>query len=76
MNNENIFLYVFQTISGIIGIFTAYILLKYLNQKPLGMQTILDQMIKDLIYITILNWTSYVIMEIIVESNGPLTQQQ
>ena len=29
--------------------------LKYFNQKPLGMQTIFDQMIKDKIYLSIMN---------------------
>ena len=39
MNNEVIFLYVLQAISGVIGLLMAYMVLKYLNHKALGMQT-------------------------------------
>ena len=67
MNNEVIFLYVLQAILGVIGLIMAYMVLKYLNHKALGMQTINDQMIKDKIYISLLYWTINIITEFITE---------
>ena len=46
---------IFKTLFEIFGLFIAYVALKYFNQKPLGMQTIFDQMIKDKIYLSIMN---------------------
>ena len=65
MNNQVIFLYVLQGISGVIGLLMAYMVLKYLNHKALGMQTINDQMIKDKIYTSSLYWFINIISEII-----------
>ena len=77
MNNEVIFFYVLQTISGVIGIFTAFMILKYLNQKALGMQTIYDLMVKDKIYISVLSWTDLLIMEVIGEyKSQPLNHKE
>ena len=59
--------------SGVIGILMAYMVLKYLNHKALGMQTINDQMIKDKIYTTLLYWIVNIITEIIVNyKSNPL----
>ena len=44
----------------------AYMVLKYLNHKALGMQTINDQMIKDKIYTSSLFWVVNIITEIFV----------
>ena len=54
-----------QAISGVIGLLMAYMVLKYLNHKALGMQTINDQMIKDKIYTSSLYWFINIISEII-----------
>ena len=47
MKNEAVVLYVLQVILGIAAIFIANTSLKYFNQKPLGMQTVLDQTLKE-----------------------------
>ena len=52
MKSEKVFLYTLLVIIGVVGLIVAYLILKYLNQKPLGMQTIFDPMIKDQIYLT------------------------
>ena len=55
MNTKVVVLCIFKTVFEIFGLFIAYVALKYFNQKPLGMQTIFDQMIKDKIYLSIMN---------------------
>ena len=70
MNNQVIFL--LQAISGVIGFLMAYTVLKYLNHKALGMQTINDQMIKDKIYISVLSWIDLLITEVIGEYKSQL----
>ena len=55
MNSEVVVLHILKTRSGIFGAFIAYVALKYFNQKPLGMQTVFDQMIKDKIYLSMMN---------------------
>ena len=54
-----------QAISGVIGLLMAYMVLKYLNHKALGMQTINDQMIQDKIYTSSLYWFVNITTEII-----------
>ena len=56
MSSQTVFLYILLAFFGIVGMILAHLILKYLNQKPLGMQTIFDQMIKDQIYLTISLW--------------------
>ena len=53
MNTELIILYIFQVILGILGPIIAYLPVIYLNQKALGMQTVFDQMMKDMLYLII-----------------------
>ena len=67
MNDKVIFLYAFQAIFGVMGLLMAYMVLKYLNHKALGMQTINDRMIKDLIYLSLLFWFDTTITEFIEE---------
>ena len=58
---------------GSLGTIIAYIALKYFNHKPLGMQTTLDQMIKDKIYISITFEVIWVfIVNVTVEFAMPL----
>ena len=68
MNTEVITLYIFQAILGIVGPIMAYMPLKYLNHKALGMQTIYDQMMKDLLYLMIFKSIfTFPIMALVVE---------
>ena len=77
MNNKVISFYVLQTVYGIIGIFTAFMVLKYLNRKTLGMQTIYDLMVKDKIYIFVLSWIDILITEDIAEyKSQPLNHNE
>ena len=47
--------------------------LKYLSHKALGMQTVNDQMIKDMIFISLLYWIDSIITEFIAEyKSNPL----
>ena len=72
MNSEVVFYYILHTIFGIGGSFQAYLVLKYLNQKALGMQTILDQMIKDRIYLAMSIWATEIMVIISIEFMTPL----
>ena len=47
MKNQALVLYALRAILGIAAIFIANTSLKYFNQKPLGMQTVLDQTLKE-----------------------------
>ena len=47
MKNQALVLYVLRAILGTAAIFIANTSLKYFNQKPLGMQTVLDQTLKE-----------------------------
>ena len=61
MNPEVIFWYTFHIVSTILGIFIAFMVLKYLDKKPLGMQTIFDELIKDFIYLNILDCLTFIV---------------
>ena len=50
MNIEAIVLYVFSVVFGLLIVCVAYLVVTYLNKKALGMQTLVDQMVKDTIY--------------------------
>ena len=58
MQTGEICLHIIGVIFGLLGVFKAHLILKYLNKKALGMQTIFDLTIKDLIYIYSLIWGS------------------
>ena len=74
MISEVIFLYIIRAIITILGILEAKIMLKYFNQKALGMQTIFDQMIKDKLYLSLLTCTCIIIVDIILEISGPTNE--
>ena len=74
MNSEAVFYYILHTIFGIGGSIQAYLVLKYLNQKALGMQTLFDQMIKDQIYISIINSVVRIVLIIVIEFMSPINQ--
>ena len=67
-----IFWYVLNVVSTILGSFTAFMVLKYLNKKPLGMQTVFDEIIKDRIYLNMLDWLIFVATDIAVRFFAPL----
>ena len=67
-----IFWYVLNVVSTILGSFTAFMVLKYLNKKPLGMQTVFDEIIKDFIYLNMLDWLIFVATDIAVRFFAPL----
>ena len=67
-----IFWYIFHVVSTILGGFTAFMVLKYLNKKPLGMQTVFDEIIKDFIYLNMLDWLIFVATDIAVRFFAPL----
>ena len=64
MLKEEIFLHSLRILVAIIFFVISYLVWKYFNKKALGMQTILDQMVKDLIRFHILvfffSWLLYV----------------
>ena len=72
MYPEAIFWYIPKVISSILGSFTAYMVLKYLNKKPLGMQTVFDEIIKDFIYVNMLDWLIFNVSDIAVTFFAPL----
>ena len=72
MNNEEIIWYVFQLISVILGSFIAHMVLKYIKKKPLGMQTMFDEIIKDTIYLNMLDMVLSVIVLVAVKYPTPL----
>ena len=72
MNPEAVFWYTLRVVSTILGSFTAYMVLKYLNKKPLGMQTIFDEIVKDTIYLNVLNWLIFIVTGIAVDFLAPL----
>ena len=74
MNSEVVSYYILHAIFGIGGSIQAYLLLKYLNQKALGMQTIFDQMIKDQIYLSIINSVVRFLMIIVIEYMNPINK--
>ena len=74
MSSEWVFLYILNAILSIVGAFVGYLILKYLNQKALGMQTIYDQMIKDQIYLSIINSAVRFLMIIVIEYMNPINK--
>ena len=73
MKSAIIVCYIFQATFGTLGTIIAYMALKYFNQKPLGMQTMFDQMIKDKIYLSFFCEVIWVlILNFIVEIAIPL----
>ena len=74
MNHEKIFSYTILALVGTVGMIVAYLILKYLNQKPLGMQTIFDQMIKDQIILSIINSIVRFLMIFVIEYMNPINK--
>ena len=66
MVTEAVFWYIIRAVSGTVSIFTAYVVLKYLNKKVLSMRTIFDEIVKDYIYLKIIDWLANIVMDIVV----------
>ena len=72
MESQVIFLFLIRGFLGIWALFIAYMSLKYINQKALGMVTIFDHMIQDLIYLSMLHWTAQILLDLFLEFMVPL----
>ena len=72
MNIEAIVLYVFSVMFGLLIVCVAYGVVRYLNKKALGMQTMVDQMVKDIIYLSVFFEIIHCII-IIVQLTRPLS---
>ena len=72
MERQVIFLYLLRAFLGIWAIFIGYMALKYINQKALGMVTIFDHMIQDLIHLSMLHWMAQIILDLFLEFMVPL----
>ena len=74
MKIEVIILYVLQVLFVLLEVYVAYLVLKYLKRKPLGMQTILDKVAKDTILSVLFDQILRVfVMGFIVEFARPLS---
>ena len=71
-NSEAVFWYTVQGISTILWSVSAYMVLKYLNTKTPAMRTVFDEIIKDTIYLNLLDWFVFVICVIAIEFLAPL----
>ena len=73
MKIEVIILYILQVLFILLEAFAAYMVLKYLKMKPLGMQTVLDKVIQDAILSVVFDQVLRVfVMGFIVEFAMPL----
>ena len=61
-----VFWYIIRAVSGTASIFITYVVLKYLNKKTLSMRTIFDELIKEYVYLKILDWLSNIVVDIVV----------
>ena len=66
MVTEAVFWYIIRAVSGTVSIFTAYVVLKYLNKKALSMRTIFDEIVKDYIYLKIIDSLANIVMDIVM----------
>ena len=73
MNIEAIVLYVFSVVFGLLIVCVAYGVVRYLNKKALGMQTLVDQMVKDMIYHSVFFEIIRFIIILIVQLTRPLS---
>ena len=71
MKRGEICIHIIRGLLGLLGAFKAHLILKYLNKKALGMQTIFDLTIKDLIYIYSLTWGSSFLLFALPTILGP-----
>ena len=74
MTIEATIYYILQIFILLLEAYIVCLLLKYLRRKPMGMQTILDKLVKDTIIFVLFDQTIRVfIMALIVEFARPLS---
>ena len=73
MNTEAIVLYVFSVVFGLMISCVAYLVVTYLNKKALGMQTLVDQMVKDTIYLAVFFEIILSILRLINQLSRPIS---
>ena len=73
MNLVAIILYVLGVVFGLLIVCVAYLVITYLNKKPLGMQTLVDQMVKDTIYLAVFYEIINSVLRSIVEFRRPIS---
>ena len=71
MQSEKIFLFSIKAMVCMTAFLIFYLVWKYLNNKPLGMQTTFDQMIKDGLYIVLTHPIQFLILDLITEFSIP-----
>ena len=75
MKIEAIILYILQVLFLLLESYIAYLVLQYLKRKSLGMQTILDKVVKDTILSVLFDQILRVlVMGLIVEFTIPLSE--
>ena len=75
MKIEAIILYILQVLFLLLESYVAYLVLQYLKRKSLGMQTILDKVVKDTILSVLFDQILRVlVMGLIVEFTIPLSE--
>ena len=73
MNIEAIVLYVFSVVFGLLIVCVAYLVVTYLNKKALGMQTLVDQMVKDIIYLSVFFEIIHSVARLIIQLTRPIS---
>ena len=73
MNIEAIVLYVFSVVFGLLIVRVAYLVVTYLNKKALGMQTLVDQMVKDIIYLSVFFEIIHSVVRLIIQLTRPIS---
>ena len=73
MNTEAIVLYIFSVVFGLLIACVSYLVVTYLNKKALGMQTLVDQMVKDTIYLAIFFEIILSILRLITQLTRPIS---
>ena len=73
MNTEAIVLYIFSVVFGLLIACFSYLVVTYLNKKALGMQTLVDQMVKDTIYLAIFFEIILSILRLITQLTRPIS---
>ena len=73
MNIAAIVLFILSVVFGLLMVCVAYLIVTYLNKKALGMQTLMDPIIKDTIYLATVSEIIGSVMMLIVQFTRPLS---
>ena len=58
---------------GLLIVCVAYLVVTYLNKKALGMQTLVDQMVKDIIYLSVFFEIILSVVRLIIQLTRPIS---